>query len=294
MSPLTKRAIALLLVLACSQVVHGQSKSSPTGRDVSHTQNAKKPETASSPSNTAVVVKQETASTQGEGTKNGSKSYFARLFAPENLPNIALFVVGVGGIIVAVCTLKIIQRQTEHIARQARSMRYQTTILRESAAATRKAAEATEKSVSLQEIMQQQWIQIDGWRREGGGSREENPPRFKIVMDITNPTSVPLIIKVIRMSIRGRTLTRGVGNKLAPGNAIEMDFPITLDGDQMAPYAAHRLVLGVTGFVTYEDAFGKEQTQSFNQWCLCGPNNYFSSQPIELPDQQPEGHQDRN
>jgi hypothetical protein len=39
-------------------------------------------------------------------------TYLSRLFAPENLPNIALVVVGIAGIITAVCTLKIIRTQT--------------------------------------------------------------------------------------------------------------------------------------------------------------------------------------
>lgn len=48
-----------------------------------------------------------------------SKSYGSRLFSPENLPNIGLFFAGVAGIIVAICTLKIIGRQTVAIEKQA-------------------------------------------------------------------------------------------------------------------------------------------------------------------------------
>jgi Co/Zn/Cd efflux system component len=40
-------------------------------------------------------------------------SYRSRLFSPENLPNIGLFVAGVAGIIVALCTLKILRDQTD-------------------------------------------------------------------------------------------------------------------------------------------------------------------------------------
>jgi hypothetical protein len=40
-------------------------------------------------------------------------SYVSRLFSPENLPNIALALVGMGGIVVAVLTLLVIKRQTQ-------------------------------------------------------------------------------------------------------------------------------------------------------------------------------------
>jgi hypothetical protein len=117
-----KCVIAILLVLASSQVVYGQSKSAPASRDESHAQTTKKPDPEPPPSNAVVVVKQETSNTQGDGTKNDPKSYLARLFAPENLPNIALFFVGVIGIIVAICTLKIIARQTTAIEKQGEVM----------------------------------------------------------------------------------------------------------------------------------------------------------------------------
>ena len=40
------------------------------------------------------------------------------------------------------------------------------------------AAIATQRSVELQETLNQQWLDISGWRREGEGSRETTPPRF--------------------------------------------------------------------------------------------------------------------
>lgn len=47
--------------------------------------------------------------------KPEAKSYWSRLFSPENIPNIALFFVGVAGIIVATLTLLRIERQTKAI-----------------------------------------------------------------------------------------------------------------------------------------------------------------------------------
>jgi hypothetical protein len=70
-------------------------------------------------------------------------SCFGRLFAPENIPNIALVVVGLGAIVTALYTLKAIERQTK---------------------ATEESAKAAQRTVDLQRIMQQQWLQIAGWR----------------------------------------------------------------------------------------------------------------------------------
>jgi len=41
------------------------------------------------------------------------ESYLHRLFSPENLPNIGLLVAGIFGIVVAICTLLVIRRQTK-------------------------------------------------------------------------------------------------------------------------------------------------------------------------------------
>ena len=59
-------------------------------------------------------VTQQTDSTgKSDKDTNKSPSYFSRLMAPDNLPNLVLSVIGIAGIIVAICTLKIIGRQTE-------------------------------------------------------------------------------------------------------------------------------------------------------------------------------------
>jgi hypothetical protein len=166
---------------------------------------------------------------------------------------------------------------------------YKTLVkIAEQTEATKRAAEAAERSIALQETVQQQWIEIGGWRRQGGSSREENPPHFTIAAELTNPTNIPLNIKVISMATKGAVITRTIGNMLAPGASITMDYPIILNQDQTILYQSHRLVLAVTGYVEYVDAFGKGKKQSFNQWCVCGRQNYFQSRPMEISDQSSE------
>jgi hypothetical protein len=53
------------------------------------------------------------AKTQQEGTTNDSKGYLSRLFSPENLPNIGLFLAGVVGIVVALGTLNHMRQSSE-------------------------------------------------------------------------------------------------------------------------------------------------------------------------------------
>jgi hypothetical protein len=58
-------------------------------------------------------VKKEGARIECQWSESVPDGYLKRLFSPENTPNIALFFVGVGGIMVAICSLKIIERQTK-------------------------------------------------------------------------------------------------------------------------------------------------------------------------------------
>jgi hypothetical protein len=104
---LSALGILLLLVEVWFLIVATPSAPLPgvDPRDLSHT----------SPSSLSIgtnVVNQAAPYAQNDRTTNESKSYFSRLFSPENLPNIALVVVGIGGIITAICTLRLIKTQT--------------------------------------------------------------------------------------------------------------------------------------------------------------------------------------
>jgi hypothetical protein len=90
--------------------IYGQDKRPQP--DSNKGQSKQKPrETAPQASASSPTVQQ----TPHEENKDNSKaadSYFIRLFAPENLPNIGLFLAGVAGIWVAIRTLKAIETQT--------------------------------------------------------------------------------------------------------------------------------------------------------------------------------------
>jgi len=165
------------------------------------------------------------------------------------------------------------------IAYQAREMRRATAVMQKSTDAVQRQTDilerstaASEKSVRLQEIAQQQWIQVSGWRIEDRSSVEENPVRFTIVMDISNPTSAPLILQSVSMRGAGKSVGVGMGiqNVLAPKESFKFGYKTALKPEEVGLYTASKLVLVLKGSIFYIDAFGNTKEQPFSQSCVCG------------------------
>jgi hypothetical protein len=109
--PIMLRRLAILVFLTIVLPIYGCKESPKTGGDKNDS-NSPKPPTAP-PSRTArCVVKEEGTTIECNWAEAVPESKFQRLFSPENAPNIALFLVGVGGIGVALCTLRKMERQT--------------------------------------------------------------------------------------------------------------------------------------------------------------------------------------
>ena len=101
----------LLLICTIILPINGQQKSTQTATKTSQTkQEVVTPAPKATPN---AAINQQTPQIQEDGPKEHAQSYFSRLFAPENLPNIGLFLVGIAGIGVAIRTLKAIERQTQ-------------------------------------------------------------------------------------------------------------------------------------------------------------------------------------
>lgn len=134
---------AVLFVSVCCGVITigGQEKGSKPAADKQGDES------------TATLLNQNTPQRENDESKEHSQGYFQRLFSPENLPNIGLFIAGVGGIIVAIYTLKSIKKQAELMDGQLVEMRgagQQTSRMIEhaeaQAQAAKNAAEAAQKS----------------------------------------------------------------------------------------------------------------------------------------------------
>lgn len=85
------------------------------------------------------VTQQANAPDKAGQNANKSPSYLRRLIAPESLPNLILCIVGIAGVIVAICTVK-------YIAAQARLVRHQNAILHHQTRANIRAAKAAESA----------------------------------------------------------------------------------------------------------------------------------------------------
>jgi hypothetical protein len=107
-----KLAFLLTMVVAVFLPVYGQEKGPQTAPNANHAQNTTGPAAATAHASAPlIVVNQQTTQAQHNGAANDSKSYFSRLFSPENLPNIGLLIAGIAGIVVAIYTLRTIKEQ---------------------------------------------------------------------------------------------------------------------------------------------------------------------------------------
>ena len=121
MAPPMKLAVMFFL-LACALGVHGQEKGPQPKRDQKDSQGEK---AAPPPTIGVNVVSQQTAAQQENRTADHPRTYLSRLFSPENLPSIGLLLAGIGGICVAIRTLKAVERQVQT---QRESLRARLTI----------------------------------------------------------------------------------------------------------------------------------------------------------------------
>ena len=100
------------VVLACLPV-HGRAESRTASTDQKKTQTIEQKSPESPSISILNSVSQQAPQAEGNGAENHAKSYLSRLFSPENLPNIFLFLAGVVGIVIANRTLKAIKRQAD-------------------------------------------------------------------------------------------------------------------------------------------------------------------------------------
>jgi hypothetical protein len=184
--------------------------------------------------------------------------YFGCLLSPENLPNVALVIVGIAGIITAVFTLRVIGEQTT----------------------------ASKKSVLLQETAMQQWVNIKNWTKNYR-SAPDGSAGLGISFELVNPTNWPLTIVNTKLRINPIESWAVHNILLAPNSpyAVRVN-EISLSKEQENDYLNARIVLVVFGMVTFRDCFERVREQEFSGLLQCGktattftlewlPNNPF-------------------
>ena len=97
------KGLAIGILLAIWLPVYGEQESSQANS------NEKQPH-GTQRSMVTCSVEQEGTKIECDWPQANPKGYFGRVFSAENLPNLLLFVVGTGGIVVGVCTLQKLER----------------------------------------------------------------------------------------------------------------------------------------------------------------------------------------
>jgi hypothetical protein len=109
------RGIVFAIVIAAVLPIYGQEKAPKPAGNEPHSESANKPTDSETPTapDSRFVITQEITNNQENQPEKKSKSYFARLFSAENLPNIGLCIIGFFGILYARRTLKKLGDQAE-------------------------------------------------------------------------------------------------------------------------------------------------------------------------------------
>jgi len=118
--------LAIPLSVAIVLPAYGQEKSPKSDSYPKRAEGVKGQATPAPPAASSTetnIVKPGVSDGQDDGTKNHPESYLRRLFSPENLPNVGLFIAGIIGILVAVRTLRLMARQTKSTEDSVQSLR---------------------------------------------------------------------------------------------------------------------------------------------------------------------------
>jgi hypothetical protein len=248
-----KRALALAF-LTIVLPIYGQEKSVRPNSHAPDTVELKQPAPKTQPAENVAKSKQQ--------------GYLSRLLAPENVPNIALCFVGLVGTIVAVRTLKAIERQ-------ALSMRRQTTHLRNSVVQARNAARSAKTGTDALIASERAWI-------DGELVSSRNLGIYRYSLKIRNLGKTPAQIRSYQISVgpltKGTTFspeklstqkTRnlhifiGSGEIEALEEMIDMDELFPTDDSTCLEKGAYSVVIKYTDVVTGTPADRTEHETSF-------------------------------
>ncbi len=202
-----------------------------------------------------LTVNQQASEEQAIAAACEPNGFFCRFFSPANLPNILLVLIGVGGVIAALVTLRSIKTQTVHLSRQADYLGQQT---------------------HIQETAARQWLLIGGWKQH---RVDGHPDTIRTLFEITNPTSAPLWVDVIYCDVNGQTPHSGLGTYLVPESPYLSEFVFGIKPNQIAHYEDGNgvgLVLHVVLSVFFRDTFDNHWEQTFDGYFVFRqPNNYL-------------------
>jgi len=261
--------IRLIAIALAVLVANGEKPKAKTNADEG---NPPVQQTDSGTGRTAIVVNQQAPQGRQDGHSNKPPSYLSRLFSPENLPNIGLFIAGVAGITIAVCTL-------QNIAKQTRLLWIYTAATRRGVRAARKSAEAASDSIELIINKERARIRVEmdrHWVEVCDADRIEYP-KVTYRVEIYGPSSAFIEDAEASAYIADSADAQpphptnvpiGLPSVIKPDTPpISKDcyiFP-KMNLDQSDVDAIHRgtSFLHFRGAIRYKDVFGKERSTTF-------------------------------
>lgn len=158
------------------------------------------------------------------------------------------------GVLVALGGVWVIRQQTNHLQRQ----------------------------LELQAIALRQWVNTRNWR--SSISREKNPQRLDLDFDIVNPTSAPIVLLFVIVTIaEGKRESVGFPENamLIPDNPYRISIAVDVTSERYLQYmSASGLVLGIEGSIGYTDAMEKKWEQRFKLTLLCSQVHTYPSEYV--------------
>ena len=177
---------------------------------------------------------------------------------------VLLTIAAVIGIVVAVCTLRNIGKQTRATVIAAKATQ-------RSARATQISAEATRDSVELQKTLKRQWVNLEKWNISGENIQSgKSTTTIRLFFDVVNPTDMPLTLKHIEIFKDGGTKILSPNKPLAPTKSHSVYFEINLSEQETACYFNNWLRLHIFGTIAFRDNFGERRNQIFGHVCAGG------------------------
>ncbi|MHB1794673.1 MAG: hypothetical protein ACYCPO_06865 [Acidobacteriaceae bacterium] len=260
------KRLAIVVLLAGILPIYGQQQGPKSDGDQSSSDGAKNP--ASQPSRVITCeIKHDGTSIECNWPQAVSEGYFKRLFSPEDAPNIALVVVGIGGILAALCTLRVVKEQVN-------VMKIQTGILAESVAAATESANAANAQIRMVKDKERARISVKPLDFHGfkAGYTDDHAIWLNIEnFGFTQALNVratcdafPIVDDIPPEVIEGNDLL--VPDVIRP--AVEPEKAVTLfffgrDEIKRLNPQTPNLVLRIVGSIGYDDVFSEHHITAF-------------------------------
>jgi hypothetical protein len=192
--------------------------------------------------------------------------YFRELIVPANVPNLILCVVGIAGVISAVCTLKWIARQTHYMKKQTGILIQYNRATRDAADAAIKNADAANRNIDLfiSKERARVRVEVDTWTPTSG-----SPVSYKV--NLYGPTAAFIIKTCAIAYIGGQNEPPALSPSIPIPSGVILPSSPTIDGfafifpsfklnpSQIADVREGRLFIHFTGFIRYRDIFSPDE-----------------------------------